>query len=120
VTRRLSGVFVRFFVRRFNCGFFRRSEPLRTTFTVAENLILGCLIVIFVVVLLLGNWRSGLVNLASVIPLCLYLQNFINEYFGIDANLMGLGAIDFGIMALSCIVEFIAQIKSSPIGPVVS
>jgi cobalt-zinc-cadmium resistance protein CzcA len=48
-----------------------RSELVgKTTFTVAENLILGCLIVIFVVVLLLGNWRSGLV-VASVIPLCL-------------------------------------------------
>ncbi|MFT5244997.1 MAG: cobalt-zinc-cadmium resistance protein CzcA, partial [Psychroserpens sp.] len=52
-------------------GFLERSELVaKTTFTVAENLILGCLIVIFVVVLLLGNWRSGLV-VASVIPLCL-------------------------------------------------
>jgi cobalt-zinc-cadmium resistance protein CzcA len=46
------------------------------------------------------------------------LQNFINEYFGIDANLMSLGAIDFGIMALSCIVEFIAQIaQAAQLGP---
>jgi cobalt-zinc-cadmium resistance protein CzcA len=50
--------------------FLDRSELIgRTTFTIAENLILGCLIVIFVVVLLLGNLRSGLV-VASVIPLC--------------------------------------------------
>ena len=40
-------------------GFLERSELVgKTTFTVAENLILGCLIVILVVVLLLGNWRS--------------------------------------------------------------
>jgi cobalt-zinc-cadmium resistance protein CzcA len=63
----------------------------------------------FVVVLLLGNWRSGLV-VASVIPLCLLFANFINEYFGIDANLMSLGAIDFGIIidGAVIIVEFIA------------
>ena len=52
-------------------GFLERSELIeKTTFTVYENLILGSLIVIFVVVLLLGNWRSGLV-VASVIPLAL-------------------------------------------------
>jgi cobalt-zinc-cadmium resistance protein CzcA len=50
-------------------GFLERSELVETTFTV-ENLILGCLIVIFCSGLLLGNWRSGLV-VASVIPLCL-------------------------------------------------
>jgi cobalt-zinc-cadmium resistance protein CzcA len=65
------------------------------------------------VVLLLGNWRSGLV-VASVIPLCL-LCDFVDEYFGIDANLMSLGAIDFGIIidGAVIIVEFIAfQIAS--------
>jgi cobalt-zinc-cadmium resistance protein CzcA len=81
----------------------------KTTFTVAENLILGCLIVIFVVVLLLGNWRSGLV-VASVIPLCLLFAISFMNIFGIDANLMSLGAIDFGIIidGAVIIVEFIA------------
>jgi cobalt-zinc-cadmium resistance protein CzcA len=52
-------------------GFLDRSELIdRTTFTIVENLVLGCLIVVFVVVLLLGNFRSGLV-VASVIPLSL-------------------------------------------------
>jgi cobalt-zinc-cadmium resistance protein CzcA len=103
-------------------GFLERSELVgKTTFTVAENLILGCLIVIFVVVLLLGNWRSGLV-VASVIPLCLLFAISLMNVFGIDANLMSLGAIDFGIIidGAVIIVEFIAfQIasKSAQLGP---
>ena len=87
-----------------------RSELIeKTTFTVSENLILGCLIVIFVVVLLLGNFRSGLV-VASVIPLCLLFALSLMYIFGVDANLMSLGAIDFGIIidGAVIIVEFIA------------
>jgi len=96
-------------------GFLERSELIgKTTFTVAENLILGSLIVIFVVVLLLGNIRSGLV-VASVIPLSLLFAISFMYIFGIDANLMSLGAIDFGIIidGAVIIVEFIAfQISS--------
>ncbi|WP_298494361.1 CusA/CzcA family heavy metal efflux RND transporter [uncultured Algibacter sp.] len=91
-------------------GFLERSELIgKTTFTVAENLILGSLIVIFVVVLLLGNIRSGLV-VASVIPLSLLFAISLMNIFGIDANLMSLGAIDFGIIidGAVIIVEFIA------------
>lgn len=87
-----------------------RSELIgKTMFTVTENLILGCLIVIFVVVLLLGNWRSGLV-VASVIPLCLFFALSLMYIFGVDANLMSLGAIDFGIIidGAVIIVEFIS------------
>src|SRR5690606_32454871 len=79
-------------------GFLDRSDLTeRTTFTIAENLILGCLIVVFVVVLLLGNFRSGLV-VASVIPLSLLFALSMMYIFGVDANLMSLGAIDFGII----------------------
>ena len=96
-------------------GFLERSELIgKTTFTVAENLILGSLIVIFVVVLLLGNWRSGLV-VASVIPLSLLFAIILMLQFGVDANLMSLGAIDFGIIidGAVIIIEFIAfQIMS--------
>ena len=91
-------------------GFLDRSELIeRTTNTIAENLILGCLIVIFVVVLLLGNFRSGLV-VASVIPLSLLFALTMMYIFEIDANLMSLGAIDFGIIidGAVIIVEFIA------------
>ncbi|MCF8275312.1 MAG: CusA/CzcA family heavy metal efflux RND transporter [Flavobacteriales bacterium] len=87
-----------------------RSELIdKTTFTIAENLILGCLIVIFVVVLLLGNLRSGLV-VASVIPLTLLFALTLMYIFGVDANLMSLGAIDFGIIidGAVIIVEYIA------------
>ncbi|MFY9242557.1 MAG: CusA/CzcA family heavy metal efflux RND transporter [Polaribacter sp.] len=91
-------------------GFLERSELIaKTTFTVSENLILGSLIVIFVVVLLLGNLRSGLV-VASVIPLSLLFAISLMSIFGVDANLMSLGAIDFGIIidGAVIIVEFIA------------
>ncbi len=91
-------------------AFLERSELIdKTTFTIAENLILGCLIVIFVVVLLLGNLRSGLV-IASVIPLCLFFALSLMYIFGVDANLMSLGAIDFGIIidGAVIIVEYVA------------
>ena len=91
-------------------AFLDRSELIeRTTATVTENLLLGCLIVIFVVVLLLGNLRSGLV-VASVIPLSLLFALSLMYLFGVDANLMSLGAIDFGIIidGAVIIVEFIA------------
>src|SRR5690554_900890 len=90
--------------------FLERTELInKTTFTVAENLILGSLIVIFVVVLFLGNWRSGLV-VASVIPLSLLFAISMMNIFGVDANLMSLGAIDFGIIidGAVIIVEFTA------------
>ena len=90
--------------------FLERSELIaKTTFTISENLILGCLIVIFVVVLLLGNVRSGLV-VASVIPLSLLFALSMMYIFGVDANLMSLGAIDFGIIidGAVIIVEYVA------------
>ncbi len=91
-------------------GFLERSELInKTTFTVAENLILGSLIVIFVVILLLGGLRAALI-VASVIPLSLLFTISLMYIFGINANLMSLGAIDFGIIidGAVIIVEFIA------------
>lgn len=91
-------------------GFLERSELIKkTTTTVAENLIIGSLIVVFIVVLLLGNLRSGLV-VASVIPLSLLFAITLMNIFKIDANLMSMGAIDFGIIidGAVIIVEFIA------------
>ena len=69
----------------------------KTTGTVTENLMIGALIVIFVLVFLLGNWRGGLV-VASTIPLSLLFAFIMMHYFGVWANLMSLGAIDFGII----------------------
>ncbi len=69
----------------------------QTTGTVSTNLIEGALIVIFVLVFLLGNWRGGLI-VASTIPLSLLFAFILMNYFGVWANLMSLGAIDFGII----------------------
>ncbi|MFA5667961.1 MAG: CusA/CzcA family heavy metal efflux RND transporter [Balneolaceae bacterium] len=91
-------------------AFLERSELIgKTTLTIAENIIFGSLIVVFVVVLLLGNVRSGLV-VASVIPMSLLFALSMMYIFGVDANLMSLGAIDFGIIidGAVIIVEFIA------------
>ncbi|HRW96846.1 MAG TPA: CusA/CzcA family heavy metal efflux RND transporter [Bacteroidales bacterium] len=87
-----------------------RSELIsRTTFTVYENLILGCLIVMFAVILLLGNLRSALV-ISSIIPLSLLFTISAMYLFGADANLMSLGALDFGIIidGAVIIVEYTA------------
>ncbi len=87
-----------------------RSELIgKTSFTIIENLLLGCIIVIFIVILLLGNLRSALV-IASIIPLALLFTISMMYIFGIDANLMSLGALDFGIIidGAVIIVEFIA------------
>ena len=65
--------------------------------TVRTNLLEGGLIVIFVLVLFLGNWRGGLI-VASVIPLSMMFALCMMQLFGISANLMSLGAIDFGLV----------------------
>ncbi|HEX7015145.1 MAG TPA: CusA/CzcA family heavy metal efflux RND transporter, partial [Cyclobacteriaceae bacterium] len=75
-----------------------RSELVgRTTGTIKKNLMEGGLIVIFVLVLVLGNLRAGLI-VASVIPLSLLFAFIMMHVFGVSANLMSLGAIDFGIV----------------------
>ncbi|HLO58826.1 MAG TPA: CusA/CzcA family heavy metal efflux RND transporter [Bacteroidales bacterium] len=65
--------------------------------TVSENLIIGALIVVFVLVLLLGNLRAGLI-VASVIPLAMLFAISMMNLFGVSGNLMSLGAIDFGLI----------------------
>ena len=71
--------------------------------TVSKNLIEGGLIVIFVLILLLGNWRAGLI-VASVIPLSLLFAFIMMNVFGVSANLMSLGAIDFGIVVDGAVI----------------
>jgi len=65
--------------------------------TVVANLIEGALIVIFVLILFLGNLRGGLI-VASVIPLSMLFAVSMMNLFGVSGNLMSLGAIDFGII----------------------
>lgn len=68
-----------------------------TTNTVTKNLVEGALIVIFILVFFLGNWRGGIV-VASTIPLSLLFAFILMNVFDVWANLMSLGAIDFGII----------------------
>lgn len=78
--------------------FLDRSKLIaQTTGTVSTNLMEGALIVIFVLVFLLGNWRGGLI-VASTIPLSLLFAFILMNVFDVWANLMSLGAIDFGII----------------------
>lgn len=71
--------------------------------TIAHNLIEGGLIVVFVLILFLGNWRAGLV-VASVIPLSMLFAFGMMQTFGIAGNLMSLGAIDFGMIVDSAVI----------------
>ncbi|WP_448636453.1 efflux RND transporter permease subunit [Pedobacter panaciterrae] len=71
--------------------------------TVAKNLIEGALIVIFVLVLFLGNLRAGLV-VASVIPLSMLFAISLMNLFGVSGNLMSLGAIDFGLIVDGAVI----------------
>ena len=71
--------------------------------TVAKNLTEGALIVIFVLVLFLGNFRAGLV-VASVIPLAMLFAISLMNLFGVSGNLMSLGAIDFGLIVDGAVI----------------
>lgn len=98
-----------------------RSELIdKTSRTVAENLIFGALIVFVVVLILLGNMRSALV-ISSMIPLSLFFTMSLMYVFGIDANLMSLGALDFGIIidGAVIIVEFIV-LRMSLMAPAIN
>jgi len=84
--------------------FLDRSKLIKsTTSTVAENLSIGALIVIFILVLILGNLRGGLI-VASTIPLALLFAFIMMHLLGVSANLMSLGAIDFGILVDGAVI----------------
>lgn len=84
--------------------FLDRSELIqRTTSTIARNLIEGALIVVFVLVLLLGSIRGGIIT-ASLIPLALLFAFILMRLTGVWANLMSLGAIDFGIIVDGAVI----------------
>jgi heavy metal efflux system protein len=71
--------------------------------TVSRNLVEGALIVIFILVLLLGNMRAGLI-VASVIPLSMLFAISLMNLFGVSGNLMSLGAIDFGLIVDGAVI----------------
>ena len=75
----------------------------RVTGTITRNLIEGGLIVVFILVLFLGNYRAGLV-VATVIPLSMLFAFGMMKLFGVSGNLMSLGAIDFGLIVDGAVI----------------
>ncbi|MCB9233256.1 MAG: CusA/CzcA family heavy metal efflux RND transporter [Bacteroidia bacterium] len=75
----------------------------KTVHTVSKNLLEGGLIVIFVLVIFLGNLRAGLI-VSSVIPLSMLFALIMMRFFNVSANLMSLGAIDFGIVVDGAVI----------------
>ena len=71
--------------------------------TVEKNLLEGALIVIFVLVLFLGNFRAGIL-VASVIPLAMLFAIIMMNLFGVSGNLMSLGALDFGLIVDGAVI----------------
>ncbi|MQA18515.1 efflux RND transporter permease subunit [Rugamonas rivuli] len=74
-----------------------------TVKTVAENLVIGALLVIVILVVFLSSWRAALI-VATVIPLALLFAFVLMNARGVSANLISLGAVDFGIIIDSAVV----------------
>ncbi|NQV76548.1 MAG: CusA/CzcA family heavy metal efflux RND transporter, partial [Bacteroidetes bacterium] len=72
-------------------------------FTVEKNLLEGALIVVFILVLFLGNFRAGLL-VASVIPLAMLFAIILMNFFKVSGNLMSLGALDFGLIVDGAVI----------------
>jgi len=84
--------------------FYNRENLIDNTIkTVETNLIEGGVIVIFVLVLLLGNLRAGFI-VASVIPLSMLFAIIMMNLFNVSGNLMSLGAIDFGLIVDGAVI----------------
>ena len=99
--------------------YLNRSELVnRNISTVIYNLIEGAIIVFLVLIIFLGNVRAGVI-VASVIPLAMLFGFILMRVFGVSANLMSLGAIDFGIVVDGSIVileGILAHIYSKRLG----
>ena len=74
-----------------------------TVATVTENLAMGAALVIAILIIFLQNWRAALI-VAAVIPLSLLFAFVMMDWRGVSANLISLGAIDFGIIIDSAVV----------------
>jgi cobalt-zinc-cadmium resistance protein CzcA len=72
-------------------------------FTVEKNLMEGALIVVFILVIFLGNFRAGLL-VASVIPLSMLFAIILMNTFKVSGNLMSLGALDFGLIVDGAVI----------------
>lgn len=84
--------------------FYDRTKMVdRAIGTVKKNLMEGALIVVFVLVLFLGNLRAGMI-VASVIPLSMLFAVIMMNIFGVSGNLMSLGALDFGLIVDGAVI----------------
>ena len=84
--------------------FYDRTELVkRAISTVETNLVEGALLVIFVLLLLLGNWRGALL-VATIIPLSMLFAAILMRIFNVSGNLMSLGALDFGLIVDGAVV----------------
>lgn len=84
--------------------FYDRTELVkRTIATVERNLVEGAILVILVLLLLLGNWRGGLL-VATIIPLSMLFAAILMKFFNVSGNLMSLGALDFGLIVDGAVV----------------
>ncbi|WP_292010432.1 CusA/CzcA family heavy metal efflux RND transporter [Chryseobacterium sp.] len=84
--------------------FLDRAKMVNNTIsTVKTNLMEGALIVVFILVLFLGNFRAGLL-VASVIPLSMLFAIIMMNIFGVGGNLMSLGALDFGLIVDGAVI----------------
>lgn len=85
-------------------AFLDRTELVDTTLhTVSRTLIEGMALVIIVLIIFLGNWRGALL-VAITIPVSLLIAFILMHFTNIPANLLSLGAIDFGIIVDGAIV----------------
>ncbi|HMN83698.1 MAG TPA: efflux RND transporter permease subunit, partial [Burkholderiaceae bacterium] len=83
---------------------YQRSDLVEhTVSTVVENLLIGAGLVIAILMLFLRNWRASLI-VATVIPLSLLFAFILMDLRGVSANLISLGAVDFGIIIDSAVV----------------
>src|SRR5512140_939817 len=84
--------------------FYQRTDLIHHTVrTVVENLVVGALLVIGILIIFLRNWRAALI-VACVIPLSLLAAFIMMDARGVSANLISLGAVDFGIIIDSAVV----------------
>src|SRR6202522_200907 len=74
-----------------------------TTHTVLHNLIFGCLLVFFIQWIFLGDLRSAII-VGVNIPIALFFAIILLVIQGEDANLLSLGAVDFGIIVDSAVI----------------
>ncbi|WP_035383151.1 CusA/CzcA family heavy metal efflux RND transporter [Ferriphaselus sp. R-1] len=85
-------------------SYYDRTDLVRhTVHTVTENLIVGALLVVAILVIFLRNWVAAL-TVAAIIPLALLFAFILMDARGVSANLISLGAVDFGIIIDSAVV----------------